>query len=397
MTGLRMDDNQGMDAVPVGEWTDLRSSLVGDGSTALIPPRPDADWHDKVATDAEQDGDAHGAEWHLERLAKLRPNEWTIPARRGRVLAAAGRKDDADKAYAAARSLAPSAQVLADWLRAAASDSIVAGRKDAALSNLKGALELTPNDWTLYALRAEMDQSRAEADFDEAIRHGAEPSVVSRVAVHAAEKGNWKRSSALFNSLLRDPTLSIEDFFVLSLANLKAGDGAGYRAACATLAKSAAPVGPGRNILEACLAAKAFTVGPKATDDWTKPLAWTDHILSRLQAFDKANPDKKNAIPRERHLFLTTRGAVLLRAGRFQDAAKMLQDGMKVHPGGGEFNDWVLLAIAEHRLGHADAAKKASTKARAIQAGTTPKSPWDKAEIDLLTAELDAVLSRPGK
>ena len=85
MTGQRMDDNQGLDSVPADDWRSLRERLVGDGSTALVPPRPDADWHDAVAADAEQDGDAHGAEWHLDRLAALRPNDWTVPARRGRA------------------------------------------------------------------------------------------------------------------------------------------------------------------------------------------------------------------------------------------------------------------------------------------------------------------------
>src|SRR5215831_1091255 len=79
MTGQRMDDNQGLDSVPADDWRALREKLVGDGSTALVPPRPDADWHDAVAADAEQDADAFGAEWHLDRLAKVRPNDWTIP------------------------------------------------------------------------------------------------------------------------------------------------------------------------------------------------------------------------------------------------------------------------------------------------------------------------------
>jgi serine/threonine protein kinase/WD40 repeat protein len=128
MTGQRMDDNQGLDSVPAVEWRALRAKLVGDGSTALVPPRQDADWHDTVAADAEQDGDAFGAEWHLDRLAKVRPKDWTIPARRGRVLVAADRREEADAAYTVARRLAPSPQVLSDWLRAAATVDEAAGR-----------------------------------------------------------------------------------------------------------------------------------------------------------------------------------------------------------------------------------------------------------------------------
>ena len=55
--------------VPADDWRALRAKLVGEGSTVLVPLRPDADWHDAVAADAEQDGDVDGAEWHLYRLA----------------------------------------------------------------------------------------------------------------------------------------------------------------------------------------------------------------------------------------------------------------------------------------------------------------------------------------
>jgi len=37
---------------------------------------------------------------------------------------------------------------------------------------------------------------------------------------------------------------------------------------------------------------------------------------------------------------------------------------MSLRPDGGEFQDWVFLALAEHHRGHADAAKQAAAKAR---------------------------------
>jgi len=398
MTGQRMDDNQGLDSVPAGEWRALRAKLVGDGSTALVPPRPNADWHDAVAADAEQDGDSYGAEWHLDRLAALRPNDWTIPARRGRALAAAGRRDEAEAAYAIAKRLAPSPQVLSDWLRARAADDEAAGRKEAALWNLDRGVALTPNDWTLYALRADLaNPARAVADFDEAIRRGAEPSIIVRAAVRAADSGDWKRCAALFNRLARNPALSTQGRYLQAVANLKAGDAAGYRGACAGIAKRLPPVGPKLSPAEANNAAAAFTLGPNATDDWTKPLAWMDHALARLDAAEKANPDQKDALRRERHVFLNTRGAELFRAGRFEEAAKVLRAGMSFHPDGGEFHDWLFLALAEHRLGHANAAKEAAVKARAAKAGAKPDTVWAAAEVELLAAELDAALPPPGK
>lgn len=398
MTGQRMDDNQGLDTVPVGEWRALRTKLVGDGGTALVPPGPDADWHDARAADAEQDGDAYGAAWHLDRLANLRRDDWTIAARRGRVLAAAGRKDEADRAYAAARRFAKSPQVLSDWHRAAAEDNEAAGRKEAALWNLERAIKLTPDDWTLYVLRAGLvDPVRAVAEFDEAIRRGGEPDSIVRAAIQAAGTGDWKRSAVLFNRLARDPALSSQGRYVQAVANLKAGDAAGYRAACAAIAKQVPPGGPMLDPSEANNAAAAFTLGPNGTDDWTKPLAWMDHALDRLAALETANPGMKDVHLRMRHTYLNTRGALLFRAGRFEDAVKTLREGMRPHPDGGEFHDWLFLALAEHRLGHADAAKEAASKTRALQAKLNPRAVWDTAEVELLAAELNAALPMAGK
>ena len=238
LTGQRMDENQGLDSVRADAWRSLRANLVGDGSTALMPPRPDADWHDAIAADAEQDGDSFGAEWHLDRLAAGRPTDWTIPARRGRVLAAAGRRGEADAAYTPAKRLAPSPQVLSDWLRAAASDDEAAGRKEPALWNLDRAIALAPGDWTLYSLRADLaEPTRAVADEDEAIRLGAEQNMIERAADRAAGSGDWKRAASLFTILARNPDLSIPTRYFQAVACLKAGDDACYRAACAGMAE----------------------------------------------------------------------------------------------------------------------------------------------------------------
>jgi serine/threonine protein kinase/WD40 repeat protein/tetratricopeptide (TPR) repeat protein len=395
MTGQRMGDNLGLDSVPADEWRALRTKLVGEGSTALVPPRPDADWHDAVAADAEQDGDPYGAEWHLDRLAALRPSDWTIPARRGRVLAATGRRDEADVAYAAARRLAPSPQMLSDWLRAAAADDEAAGRKEAALWNLDRAVALTPGDWTLYALRADLaDPARAVADEDAAIRKGAEPPLIERAAERAAGSGDWKRAAVLLTTLARNPDLPMPARYHQAVACLKAGDAAGYRAACAGMAERLPRGDPKLSHHESNSAARATTLGPDATADWARALAWTDHALARLAEIEKARPALKELVRRERHRFLSTRGAVLYRAGRFEEAVKVLREAMSLHPDGGEAYGWLFLALAEHRLGQAAAARAAAAKARAVP---RPDTGWDRAEVELLTAELDAALPPPGK
>ncbi len=330
------------------------------------------------------------------------PRDWTIPARRGRLLARAGRHEEAASSYAAARPLAPSPRNLADWLRAAAAEDEATRRYDEGLWNLDRAVEITPDDWTLYATRAALADlaghpDRATADLDEAIRRGAEASVISWAADRAARASDWKRAATFLTTMARDPASSTGTRFRQIFASLKAGDNAGYRTACAEFAGRVPPVGPGLSGSQANNAAWAFALGPTATDDWTRPLGWMDHALARLAAFEKANPTAKDQIRQTRHVFLNTRGAVLYRAGRFEEAARTLREGIALDPRDAAFQDWLFLALAEHRLGHADDAKGAAVKARAARSAAMAGSVWDRAEIELLAAELDAAVPPPGQ
>jgi hypothetical protein len=176
------------------------------------------------------------------------------------------------------------------------------------------------------------------------------------------------------------------------VASLKAGDPAGYRAACAGIGPQVPPIGPQLTGGVAYDAATVFTLGPNATGDWTKPLDWINHCLARLGAYEKANPDRKDGLRREWHLFLSARGALLFRARRFEEAVKVLGDAMAYHSQDGDFPNWLFLALSEHRLGHADAANKAAAKARGVHARSKPDMIWERAEVELLAAELEAAL-----
>jgi tetratricopeptide (TPR) repeat protein len=406
MTGQKMGDNQGLDTLPADAWRALRAKLVGDGSTALVPPRPDADWHDAAAADAEQDGDALGAEWHLDRLAALRPKDWTVPARLGRVLGAAGRRDEAAAAYDKAARLARSPRDLADWLRAAAVEDEAAKRYDQGLLNLDRAVQLTPDDWVPYAARAALadlaEQSfRAAADVDAAVRLGAEATAIvqaaERAAPRATKAADWTRvASLLKTAAAKDATLPIDDRNHLATACLKAGDRAGYKAACAGIVGRMPQAGTPLDLGDALAAAKAFALGPGATADWSVPLSWVDQILTRIAEREAADPSTKERGKKVRHLFLQARGALLVRAGRPKEAAAALREALPLHPQGGDFFDWVYLALAEHALGRAGEAGAAAARARAARPTLRDNEAWDRAEVELLAAELNAALPPPG-
>jgi predicted Zn-dependent protease len=264
-------------------------------------------------------------------------------------------------------------------------------------------VKLTPEDWVPLSARAALADraghpERAAADVDAAVRLGAEATAivqaVERAVPRATRPADWARVATLLTAAAKDSNLPIDDRYRLAVACLKAGDRAGYKAACAGVAGRLPPAGSPLYLGDAIGAAKAFALGPGATDDWSMPLSSVDRILARLAEREAADPSLKERNKPLRRLFLSARGALLYRAGRPEEAAKALREGMSHHPDGGEFQDWLFLALAEHRLGHADAAKEAAAKARAApQPGTV----WDRAEVELLAAELDAALPLPGK
>ena len=399
MTGQRMDDNQGLDYVPADEWRALRAKLVGDGSTALVPPRPDADWHDAVAADAEQDGDAFGAEWHLDRLAALRPTDWTIPARRGRVLAAAGRRDEAAAAYAAA---APPGAVAAGAVRLAAGR-----RRDRRGGRPQGGGAVEPGPGR-RADPGRLDPVRAAGrpgrpgpggrrrGRGDPPRGRAEPSSCA-AAIGAADSGDWKRAAVLLTSLAATRPSRSQDRHLQAVACLKAGDAAGYRAACAGIAKRLPPVGPKLSLARGEQRGDGLRPRPERHRRLDQAARLDRPRPGPAGSVEKENPARRTVLRRSGTTYLNTRGAVLYRAGRFEEAAKVLREGMSLHPDGGAFHDWLFLALAEHRLGHADAAKEAAAKARAAKAGAKPDTVWARAEVELLAAELDAALPPPGK
>jgi tetratricopeptide (TPR) repeat protein len=99
---------------------------------------------------------------------------------------------------------------------------------------------------------------------------------------------------------------------------------------------------------------------------------------------------------------LNTLGAALYRAGRFADSIEKLKQAVNAQGGEGGASDWLFLAMAHHRLGHADEAKKWLSKAVQWFDPVTldgPKKPavaalsWEqRLELKLLRAEAEALL-----
>jgi Tfp pilus assembly protein PilF len=106
--------------------------------------------------------------------------------------------------------------------------------------------------------------------------------------------------------------------------------------------------------------------------------------LAELGADGAAGPQKGR--------FLTTFGAALYRAGRFEDAIRRLDEGIQLKGGTNEPRDWVFLAMAHHRLGHREQAHRYLESLRSRQRGGGPDQLWTELEIRLLRSEAEATI-----
>jgi serine/threonine protein kinase/WD40 repeat protein/tetratricopeptide (TPR) repeat protein len=211
-----------------------------------------------------------------------------------------------------------------------------------------------------------------------------------------AALGRWGPARA---DLARATELAPQELFwcYRALAELGAGNAAEYRKLCATaLERFGNTADPGT----AWVLAWACVLAPDAVADPARPLQLAEFA---------AHPDP----PRDVHGRKVSRGlvlgAALLRAGKPEAAVQRLTKEVARHTDGPVA--WLLLALAHHRLGHADEARK--WLARAVQwtekaprteaaasraSGLLPRDqvPWeDRLWIGLLRREAEALIKGP--
>jgi hypothetical protein len=89
---------------------------------------------------------------------------------------------------------------------------------------------------------------------------------------------------------------------------------------------------------------------------------------------------------------LSTLGAALYRAGRCDEALRRLEEGNRLRGEEGLPTAWPFLAMAHHRLGHHDEARRWLDRLRARQSSTDAAQFWDELEIRLLRSEAEAMI-----
>jgi tetratricopeptide (TPR) repeat protein len=172
--------------------------------------------------------------------------------------------------------------------------------------------------------------------------------------------------------LPNDPLLRTRQ--ILSL--VAAGDFEGQRAACVNL-----------------LDRLGNTSNPNAANN----LAWSCALAPGSVAFHEvlvrlAEIAEQGFPVEQKHIVLNTLGAVLYRAGRFEDAIHRLEEGIRLRKGQSLPQDWVFLSMARGRLGHHNEARRWLDRFRSYQPNADPNQFWEELEIRLLRTEADAVV-----
>jgi WD40 repeat protein/serine/threonine protein kinase/Flp pilus assembly protein TadD len=266
------------------------------------------------------------------------------------------------------------------------------GRFPEAEEAYRAALKLNPNDPATHGNlgRFLLDQARyreAVTEINEAIKLQPEHSwfCVLRGRAHA-DMGQWDKASADFVKATQCKEPDEAAWHCMAMLRLRDGNLDGYRQICSDMLQR-------------------FDTGAV----WTCTLtpnsgAGPDQIVSLAEkSLAKSSRD---------HWHVNQLGAALYRAGRFEDAVKRLNEATELssHPyRTNMLQTWFFLAMAHHRLGHAEKARRWLEKASRVteaalkppekystDTGAIPPNWAQKLTLQLLRREAEELIQGPG-
>jgi eukaryotic-like serine/threonine-protein kinase len=195
-----------------------------------------------------------------------------------------------------------------------------------------------------------------------------------------ARRGEWLKAAESFAKAI-DAGENHDvawGYFLQSL--LMDGNLERYRKNCKALLASTKPT---VNSYRANTVAWWLVLGPDSVADPSEIVRLAEHSLSGV-------PDT------QRFLVLNTLGAALYRAGRFDEAVRRLEEGIKNRGGSGVPQDWVFLAMSHLKLGHSAEARRWLDKLKSRSIVNHPLNFWDEVEILAFQREAEALLRAPG-
>jgi serine/threonine-protein kinase len=163
-----------------------------------------------------------------------------------------------------------------------------------------------------------------------------------------AARGNWAEATDRYSRVLQRGTPEQGHFwFEYAALALLAGDRPAYTRACARMIERCGKAGGPR----AYHVARACTLAPDSVADVSLPGRLAENELQRFAG---------------EYWSMTERGALAYRAGRYKEALPLFENSLKADPKAGKaVLNWLWLALAHHRLGEPEEARRWLDKAAA--------------------------------
>jgi tetratricopeptide (TPR) repeat protein len=202
----------------------------------------------------------------------------------------------------------------------------------------------------------------------------------------------WDKAAADYAHVL-GPETPDETCFQLACTRLLAGDTKGYQQLCQQVRER---VGAARQPLSPYVASRIGMLSPQGGIEPAQLLRWGEQAVADQPKCE---------------WFLHTLGTAHYRAGEFDQAIRRCRESLQVAPNwGGNMLNWLVLALAHQRLGHADEARQWFNKAiqwrkeRALQGKDNGEflsppghHPSDWLEFNVLLRETQARMKETAK
>jgi tetratricopeptide (TPR) repeat protein len=205
------------------------------------------------------------------------------------------------------------------------------------------------------------------------ILFGPDPTARARAWV---KRERWVEAEAAFDEAVRARPLNSAVWEERILALMAAGARDGLRKVASDLLKRFRET---TDPSSANWVARSCVLASGAVADCDAPVKLAEIAL-------KGSPSD------EKPYVLNTLGAALYRAGRFEDAIRRLEEGIRLRNGMEIPLDRPFLAMAHLQLGHRDEARRWLDRIRNRQPSTDPDQFWAELELRLLRSEAEAVI-----
>jgi WD40 repeat protein/Flp pilus assembly protein TadD len=276
------------------------------------------------------------------------------------------------------------------WHQREAFESQALGQSFSAIWHLNPLTESEPTNEILYRYRGTAHQNlghldQAVADLSKVVELKPDDSEARQArGIIYAQLQNWGKASADFRKCMELGTTEwrINGWNALMLFAM--GDSDAHVKSCDSILSEfgeTEDIALANNIAWLCVRFRA------TLSDFARPLQLAEEAAEK-------DPE-----------CLNTFGAALYRSKRYDDSVKKLEEAIKIQGRGGTPHDWLFLAMAHHRLGHTEEAKKwlaraqegidqrTDEKPKEETSATRPLS-WDqRLELKLIRAEAESLIN----